>query len=107
MNNITRPNVANWKFYAKRTIEEEEVWFREGRGRRTGEGIQPLECVNAVAVRALCNNCTFSTFEARIVKRKQIQIDDNLCCPYYCIVSFILNQQNNKITTYSLCLMLI
>jgi hypothetical protein len=30
MNNATRASVANWKFYAKRTIEEEEVWFREG-----------------------------------------------------------------------------
>jgi hypothetical protein len=45
---------ANWKFYAKRAIEEEEVSFRGARGKRGREEEKGLsECVTAVAVRAI------------------------------------------------------
>jgi hypothetical protein len=40
---------ANWKFYAKRAIEEKEVWFR--RGEKEQKGLS--ECVTAVAVRGI------------------------------------------------------
>jgi hypothetical protein len=52
MNKTTRANVANWKFYAKRTIEEEDLVLRGREGRKGGR-TEPLECVNAAAVRSM------------------------------------------------------